>query len=241
MQPEDVQTPEPAEPQASLADRMYPNEAKQDKPYTPNADTNDPVQARRERARVQAGEPVEPTRSDSTTVDDLVGREQSMADRMFADGATHPDSPQGYDHTLGEAFDALSQDARYDDNEEDAAAVAEGRRETAALLHELQVPKGEAGQLVRTLRDWHGKAPKDQDALWDSKATTIDTLTKEWGKDATARVELAQRTAREACKRLPWLADLLASGAGNDPKLIKQFAEIGLRQARRQRAQRLPK
>lgn len=228
----------PDTPEQSLADRMYPATAETPPASAPPADTP-----------AAEGEPT-PTQPDlhadaerpteQVSVDDLVDAEQDVAERLYAQGGAVPDEPGGYQHALGERFDDLEHDARHDAREEDIASLAAGRAETAAMLHELQVPTGEAAELTRTLGDWFAKAPMDEDANWEAKAQTIDQLEAEWGQEAQARVALAQRTSAEACKRLPWLGDLLRSGAGNDPKLIKAFAEIGLRQARRQRP-RAPK
>lgn len=169
------------------------------------------------------------------TVDDLVNLELSDAESLYADGSTRPEEPNGYQLPLGDAFDLLEREARTEQHAEDVAALALGREQAAALLHELQVPTAEAGEIARTLGGWYRREPQSEDQRWDAKEVTTEALQKQWGPQANARVALAQQAAADACKRLPWLGPLLAAGAGNDPALIKHFAELGLRQARKAR------
>ena len=167
-------------------------------------------------------------------VADLVDQELSAGDRLYAAGGPVPESADAYDAQLGgAAFDRLEYQARYDQNEADIAALAEGRQQSAAYFHELGVPLNEAGEIARSLAAWTARDALDEGALLDGKAATLAQLEREWGTETSARIELAQRVAKEASKRMPWLSDLLGSGAGNDPALIKKFAEIGLRNARR--------
>lgn len=200
-------TPAPeAPPQSDLAARMYP------------AKSEDPE---------AAPEPA------PVSVDELVQREPTAGEAFYTQHGGSETPPETYNAMLAERFDGLEYRARHDGNEADSQALSEGRREAAALMHELQVTKPEAQELTRTLGNWMHKPALDEDANWDNKLTTLGALEKEWGRDTQARIRLAQRTAAEACKRMPWLADLLESGAGNDIKLIKHFAEIGLRKARK--------
>lgn len=228
-----------------LAARLYPDMAKPAEPAVPPlriaempepaATDSDPTPADGRGMDFHADAVDEPQAPGDAplTVDELVSQEQTLAQRLYGDGSARPDTPEGYVSMLGETFGTLEHQARYDGNEEDTAALAAGKRETAALMHELQVPRNEARELTQALGDWHQRAPLSEDANWDRKVKTLGELEKEWGRETHARIELAKRTAAEACKRMPWLADLLKAGAGNDPKLIKRFAEIGLRQARR--------
>ena len=201
----------PAAPQPTMAERLYP-------------DVNTQAPVAEAAVRPEAVQ---------VSVEELINAEQSLAERMFAAGRPVPEAPEGYQHPLADGFDVLEADARESQNAEDIQALAAGRQEVAALMHELAVPKDAARELSRTLSDWHGRDAMTEDQRWDAKADTLDALQKEWGKEASARIKLAQQTAEEACKRLPWLNDLLRSGAGNDPTLIRRFAEIGLRNARR--------
>lgn len=232
----------PVSSEQSFADRMYPSTAPTAGPAapaatgtpSPSAEPADPVR-QSDTAPAQVGDS-QGAASTQLTVEDLLAQEQSPAQRMYADGSYRPDTPEGYDTTLGSTFEPLQYQARYDARTEDVQALAEGRKEAAAMLHELQVPTEEARELTQTLGDWFQREPQTEDQRWDAKERAIATLEKQWGKETHARVKLAQQTADEACKRLPWLADLLRSGAGNDPKLIQHFAEIGLRRARKARA-----
>ncbi|MFT3756661.1 MAG: hypothetical protein QM769_12085 [Pseudoxanthomonas sp.] len=108
-------------------------------------------------------------------------------------------------------------------------------------MAELRVPKQEAHEIAQVLANhseaygagkWDEVTDDDLDAGRDQVERQ---LRAEWGKDYTARIALAQRVARQAAKRAPWLGDLIKGPAGNDTKLVKHFAEIGLRQARRAR------
>lgn len=233
MTPEQNTSP----PADSLAARMYPNEAQ----ASAAAPASAPKQPRPDdlAARMYAANgdalPASPTVPSAVTVDELIAREQDAAESLYAAGGPVPESPEGYNGELGGAFDRLEFQARYDQDEADIAALAEGREQSAALLHELAVPAQEAGEITRTLGEWHGREALPEGELLDAKGRAIDQLEREWGPEAAARIELAQRTARDACKRMPWLSDLLARGAGNDPGLIRTFASIGLRNARRSR------
>ncbi|MCR6661662.1 MAG: hypothetical protein NVV60_00580 [Luteimonas sp.] len=170
-----------------------------------------------------------------TSVDELVGRELSLGDQMYADGGIRPDTPEGYGHAVASGFDSLEFAARSEGNAEDVAALAEGKTLAGQLMHELQVPTAEAGEITRTLSGWYARGELTEDQRWDQKADTLDRLREKWGKDTDARIELAVRVSAQACKRLPWLGEILRAGAGNDPAIIERFAEIGLRQARRAR------
>ena len=215
-----------------MAARMYPDLAARSEPKPAEAPTTEDTVA----ARMYPAEPpAAPAEPEAVTVDELVSRELSAAEALYSQGGHVPETPEAYSTVLGERFDQFEQQARYDRNEEDVQSLAEGRREAAALMHELQVPREEARELTQTLGDWVTKPALDENANWDNKIKSLRSLEEEWGRETQARVQLAQRTAEEACKRMPWLADLLASGAGNDPKVIKRFAEIGLRQARKGR------
>jgi hypothetical protein len=206
-------TPLPADqpvstPEKTLAEVMYP---------TPTEPASEPA----------------PPAIEAVTVDELVAQDLPQGGALYADGGERPADPAGYDSKLGDGFNALEYEARYDGNAEHVQALADGRRDTAAVLHELQVPIEQAGELTRSLTEWHQREPQDEDTLQARQDDTRAQLQQLWGRETEARIALAQKTAIEACKRLPWLAPLLAKGAGNDPALIKRFAEIGLRQARR--------
>lgn len=141
---------------------------------------------------------------------------------------------------LGAAFDALETDARAAGNAEDAVALAEGRQVAAQLMTELDVPQDAAREITSALAEAHAAWMRDGDAtdevIAHTRASAEEQLRQEWGKDFPARIELARRTYRQAVARAPWLAPLIAdTTAGNDPRLIRHFAELGLRQARKAR------
>ena len=88
-------------------------------------------------------------------------------------------------------------------------------------------------QLSIVFRDWHLRDEADEDSKHRAADTAFEQLEKEWGKETGARIELARRVAADAIKRMPWLGALLDKGAGNDVRLIRMLADIGLRKARR--------
>jgi hypothetical protein len=99
----------------------------------------------------------------------------------------------------------------------------------ALIGHDCHVMRA---RITRTLGDWFAKAPTEEEALSESQTAGIAALEREWGAEARARIAPAQRTAEAACERFPWLADLLATGAANNPNLMRLFSELGLRSAR---------
>lgn len=232
-------------PEQTLADRMYPSMAKTPAAPVPPADSpaaeapSSPAKLPPSGVTVPEGLrqklPDPPERVvEQLTVDALIDAED-IGEAELSGAAVVPDEPSGYDARLGEVFDSLQTAARHDGQEDDAAALMEGRAATRELLHELQVPATEAGEIARTLGAWHGREPLTEDQRLDAKDRTIAQLEAKWGATAEARVQLARKTAEDACRRLPWLADLLRAGAGSSPELIEQFAQIGLRQARKAR------
>ncbi len=227
------------EPTPSLSARMYPSM------QTTAAPAPAPVPAKVEPAPATAAEPAKPAEDvhDDTaspigppqlSVDELVNAEPSLAERMHSgDAGIRPDTREGYAHALDGGFSALEQQVREVKDQEAQAALLQGRADTAALLHELEVPTKEAAEVSRVLGEWHGREALSEDQKWDEQDRTMEVLRKEFGRSTEARIVLAQEAAKKACLRLPWLADVLAKGGGNDPALIKRFADIGLRQRRK--------
>lgn len=168
---------------------------------------------------------------------ELVAREVPIEERMEEAAAIRPETPEGYAHTIDPGFDALEQIARDEHNAADIAALAEGRQAAQALLHELAVPTRQAKDVVAALSGWHTRELTDEQ-VEDLGDRAVAELRAEWGKDYDAKLAIAKRTASEATRRAPWLQDLWRTGAGNDPALIRHFAQIGLRNARRARGKK---
>lgn len=184
--------------------------------------------------------PAEPTKATppaqpdgDMTIEELVASGDPLANAMYADGGQVPDTPSGYDAPLAAAFDGIEHEARWNGDKDEITACMTGRRDAAAALHDMRIPAHEAAQLSAAFREWHLRDDAGEDARHRAADATFEQLEREWGRETGARIQLAQRTAAEAAKRLPWLAALLDKGAGNDPRLIKTFADIGLRNARR--------
>lgn len=241
---------------AEAAARMYPDMASEPPApaRSPSAATSTtPTGAKRKQAH-------DPTERDSSTpwdamygdspreapgpaptADDLVAEPLSDADRVHPEGGRPLDTADAYNnHTLGEFFDALARDARHDGDTEEAAILAEGRQQAAALLHEMAVPTETASGIARELDTWNSRWIKgelaDDDELTASRKSAEDVLREEWGSKYAARIELAQQAYKEAAKRLPWLRNLVEEcGAGNSANLIRHFATVGLNNARNRR------
>lgn len=182
--------------------------------------------------RLFSNEP--PPEPGQLTVEEVVTHEsQSQAERLLQP----EDAPEGTDYApaLGSTFDRLDYQARYDGNQADIDAFAEGKRQAQIVLADMRVPVREAADVAHALHDWHQRGPLADDALDALRIATVKSLSDEWGVRYDANVRLAQQAAKEAMRRMPWLAGLFDGGAGNDPALIKRFAAIGLRNARRQR------
>ncbi|QSX75744.1 hypothetical protein HIV01_004255 [Lysobacter arenosi] len=168
---------------------------------------------------------------------EALSADESLSERMYADGGPVLDSPEAYSGAaLGATFDQLEHQARHDGNEPDAQALAEGRREASALLFEWSVPADHAHEIAMELSAWHDRWMRDElpstDQIVENGAKALSELRKTWGSQFDANLAFARTAYQQASKRLPWLADLVDSGAGNSAVLIKQFAAIGRRQAR---------
>lgn len=216
----------------TLADRMYASATKVERPHNITPPSAAPVPD----SATASADPA----PEAPSLDSLVDREPTQAERMLEQAAVVPDSPSGYDRALGAGFDAIEQAARESSDPEEIKALAEGRKVAGELLSEFGVRGDEAREITGTLSEWHGKLASgyqmSDDVLDDSGNRAETELRGEWGKDYNARVTLARRTAAEAMKRAPWLRDLIErTPAGNDPKLIRHFAELGLRNARKAR------
>lgn len=157
----------------------------------------------------------------------------AIAEELYADGGQLHDAPAGYTPTLSSTFDPLLYQARYDHNDEAVAALTDGQRVAGELLHELRVPTHEAQQLSSDLGRWHAREPLDDDEIEQRGHDAMEALHKAWGSNFEANLAHARSAAARAMEKAPWLRDLMEKGAGNDAELIKQFAAIGKRQAKR--------
>ncbi|NLA67146.1 MAG: hypothetical protein GX856_02655 [Gammaproteobacteria bacterium] len=198
-----------------------------------------PTQGRIPGATQEAAQAPEPPAAPDpiqTDVDALVDRELTPGERMYA----HAAAPGDADRHLGSVFDPLATTAREAGNTEDQAALDEGRKVAGELLQEFGVRGDEAREIVGALSKHHESFMRDGEIDGDTvervNASCMADLRQTWGRDTDAMIALAQRTAKQAMAKAPWLKDLIEnSSAGSDPTVVKHFAELGLRQARRQR------
>ncbi|MFT4247680.1 MAG: hypothetical protein QM581_06525 [Pseudomonas sp.] len=192
-------------------------------------------------AATSPGDPLQPPgeagADPQVTLDQLVNEPQSMAQVMYADGGHVLGDVGQYHGKLGETFDSLDRVAREDGTPEDIASIAEGRQVAAELAHELRVPVSELREVNRELADWSlrlraGDTLSAADRL-EVRHRTEAELKAEWGREYTARMQLARQVYQRAVVKAPWLKDLMNAGAGDSPTVLRHFAAIGLRAARR--------
>jgi len=129
---------------------------------------------------------------------------------------------------LGSAFDSLEHEARSEGDTDTAEALREGRREAAALLAELQVPTHEAKTIAIALAEV-ARSPQSPEALEVHRERAATTLRAEWGDRYDSELRVARAAYAHASRRLPWLAELIEAGAGNNPAVIRAFAGMGRR------------
>lgn len=222
-------------------ERMYP-EMKPVGAVTPSAVSADAKPAQ-EGSKFDAmyGDMHQERPQPDVTVDELVAQPLTDADRMYPDGGHALESAADYDQqTLSEPFDTLQMQARFDGNEEEAAILAEGRQQAAAVLHGMAVPSEAAREIAGELESWNARWIKgdlpDLDEMDSTRQKTEAALRREWGPKYNANVQLARQAYQEAAKQLPWLRNLVEdAGAGNSAALLRHFATIGLNNARNRR------
>jgi hypothetical protein len=194
-------------------------------------------------APVAPAEPVAPPAHDSA---DITAQVEALVSRPLSDGeamseqAMQPIDPVRH---IAPTFDQLELQARETNNTDDQAALAEGRVAVTELLAEFAVPGEAARELVSTLTEansrWMTGELPDDETFERQRQQGVEALRQEWGSEFNARCALATQAYRQALVKAPWLANLVEEvGAGNDPRLVKHFAEIGLRNARRARARK---
>lgn len=159
---------------------------------------------------------------------------QTPAELLFDGGQGHVSIGAASDSLAGQ-FDGLMQSVDSDDR----VLLIEGRAAAAELLLELQVPVSASREIASTLGEWsarlHAGTGHDEETLARNVESSLATLRTDWGSDFDAKLALARRAFEHAAQKAPWLRDVVEAGAGNDAKLIKHFADIGLRQAKRTR------
>ena len=171
----------------------------------------------------------------SAAVDAYVGRELSVAERMYQDGGAAFTDTSAAESAIGMKFEPMMADA----DEADRAALREGHRAAAAAMVDFGIGASDANELAGTLARWDervqiGNLP-DEATLHQQRDRGLETLRQEWGDTFAVKVELARRACREAERRMPWLADLVDAGAGNDIAFVKQMAALGERMGRKAR------
>lgn len=221
---------------STLAARLYGNTAPETDSPAPQAPPTAAPAPEPPKPPVAAQEPRQA--QPSVTVDDLVHAELDHGERIYSMGGQVLEDAAQYDgRILAGTFEPLEGQARVSNETADAEALAEGRRQTAALLHEWSVPVHEAQGIASELRDWHerlvkGSVPDAEQVEQDRERTTA-LLHREWGSRCAANLALARQAYESAARRMPWLRDLMEAGAGNSPQILRHFAAIGLRNARR--------
>ena len=170
----------------------------------------------------------------SAAVDAYVGRELSIAERLQGAGQGFTDTSAA-ESAIGMKFEPMMADA----DEADRAALREGHRAAAAAMVDFGIGASDANEIAGTLARWDervqiGNLP-DQATLHQQRDRGLETLRQEWGDTFAVKVELARRACREAERRMPWLADLVDAGAGNDIAFVKQMAALGERMGRKAR------
>lgn len=208
-----------ASPEQSLAERMYPamNPPKHLSAANPIAAAVDAFTGDGEEVALEVDAP-EPTGPGEKPLDDP--------------GGYVPDYAGGYDQSIQYLFDEVDREALYQGDKEGHQAVLAGLAESKQVLHEWGVPGEHAREIGISLSAWRSRELTD-DQVEDMGARTSARLQKEWGSSFRTNLAAAQTAYKAAAERLPWLKDLMARGAGNDPELIRHFARIGLRQARK--------
>ena len=209
----------------TLAERMYPKPPTDAKPHA------SPTHEAPARARESEAAETAALSAGQTSVEDLVGSEPPIEERMLDAAAVVPDTPDGYAVAVDAGFAEIEQAAREAGEEEDRVALLQGRQAAQALLHELRVPTFAAKEVVREVAQWHGRTvPEEQ--RWLDKDKCAEELERRWGKETHARIALARKVADDASRKLPWFGDMLRNGLGNSPDLIARLSEVALRNAR---------
>ncbi|MFT4197507.1 MAG: hypothetical protein QM601_06285 [Pseudoxanthomonas sp.] len=219
--------------ESTLAARLYgPTPANSTTSTTERTAAEPDLQQRLYGHRGEALPAVEPKPEVQASVEELLAEQSQSAEGVLY-GVREAGPGTSYDTPVLEGFVHLERQAADQNSEEGLTALAEGKREAVAILTEMRVPQDDASELVRELAHWHGREPLSGEGLRSQMADTEAELRRSWGRHYQANLLLAQRAAKDAMRRLPWLEGILENGAGNEPAVVKHFAAIGLRNARR--------
>ena len=159
-----------------------------------------------------------------------------MASTLFNGGEPAGSADEYSSAVLASAWDSLEFLARESQNEDDVAKLGEGRREVAAVMHELAVPVPIAKEITTLAAQYGGRQPLADQALDAANARCETELRRMFGPDMDRQLEYARAAYRHAVSRPGvgwWLSQLNDQGLGSDPKAVAAFAKIGARMAKR--------
>lgn len=196
---------------------MYPDLAKAEAPAIVNP---------------EAGTAAEPARDAPIEASDEAEAE-SFAERLYPEDGTPPEGGD-YGPLVNDAFDTLERQERQapELSEENLVALREGRQQVQATLQEFGVGAPGAKELSGTFARYR-ELPMSDEALAVANVRCVQELQEAWGSKYAQNLAFAKAAYQEASKRIPWLAAEGENGAGSDPRVIKQFAAIGRRLAKR--------
>ncbi|WP_447585846.1 hypothetical protein [Pseudoxanthomonas mexicana] len=213
-----------------------PGSAQAESPAAPSAQPQQQAEVARVGPTPQAEQqPPLPSGDVEAEIDVLVSKELTLAERMYP-GAPGHETVDAAHTALDSRFSSIVDNSEGEEREN----LVQGHQAAAELLHEWQVPRDAANEISAALSEanvaWAmGKLPDDE-TFERQRQQGVEALRQEWGSEFKARCALATQAYRQALVKAPWLANLVEEvGAGNNPKLVKHFAEIGLRNARRAR------
>jgi hypothetical protein len=153
--------------------------------------------------------------------------EESPAERLYDGG--EPPADGNYEPLVRQAFGSLEVEER--DNPEHMAAIAQGREQVVETLREWGVGAPATRELSAAIASYR-REPQSEEAMGETGARTEARLRETWGSNYDKNVRFARAAFNAACQRMPWLAEEMDNGAGNDATVIQHFARIGRRMAR---------
>ena len=147
---------------------------------------------------------------------------------LYGDGGEPAPNPEVYHGLIGQGFDALEHQARFDGVAEDVEFYGTARRQAGELMHQLQIPVPTARELTVALSGYI-ESPLSDEALAIRNSETEAELRAAWGPAYTANIAQARRVYKSALAKMPSLAAIVEAGAGSDPKLIRALYNAGKR------------